>query len=140
MTSRQSRSRSVWSRPVRHAAEDASFRVGASASADAAHASGMDEFRPCLPLEHSLPLPPVETGVFGHGLPHDPAGTSCTFRAHDTRSWPDRALDLGRQPLDPPAVACATETQPVVQAVVALLPELERFGGKAKAAPAAWHR
>jgi hypothetical protein len=50
------------------------------------------------------------------------------------------ALDLGRQPLDQPAVACAAETQPVVQAVVALLPELERFRGEAKAAPAARHR
>src|SRR5438045_2817513 len=28
--------------------------------------------------------------------------------------------DLGRQALDAPALACATETQPVVQAVVAL--------------------
>src|SRR5207253_11367062 len=50
------------------------------------------------------------------------------------------ADDLGRQALDPPALTGARETQPVVQAVVALLPELERFGDEAKAAPAAWHR
>src|SRR5262245_25160289 len=55
---------------------------------------------------------------------------------------PERGLDLelGRQALDQPAVADSAITQSVVQAIVALLPELEGLGEEPKATPAGRQR